>query len=299
MRVGPALGGAHAHPRLLRALVLCACAASLLLPAGLAHAEEPTRAEEPRPTRFRFEDTAYTLSGGELSIGLYDVQVGIIDEVTVGTYIAPWFVFPAFQAPIPTLFVKVRDWFHGPVALSLRATGIYVSATALAQGLGGGDDVNAAAIIVPIEAAVSLKADARLTQSFSLTWLITHAAGGGSSSASVAGAVTGTQTSFSALTEYKLTDWFSLTLQAKVLLSQSNVRARVSGEQGSTSIDADVGLAADYGHLVGCVVPGIAIRGSHLNFELGVGYGSWWLPIVALPLPVTTVVPVLNFYVRF
>jgi len=239
------------------------------------------------------------LSGGELSIGLYDVQFGIIDELTIGTYIGPWFVFPFFQAPIPTAFVKLRDWFHGPVALSLRATGIYISATALAEGLGQGDDVSAAVVILPLEAAVSLQPDSRLTQSFSLTWLVTQADGSRSSSTSVAGAVSGSQLSLSSLSEYKITDWFSVTLQARILLAQSNVRARVQAEQGSTSIDADIGLDADYGHLVACVIPGIALRGRHLNFELGVGYGSWWLPIVGLPLPSTGPVPVLNFYVRF
>jgi hypothetical protein len=260
--------------------------------------EAPPPAPQEEPRR-RFDDTAYTLSGGQLSIGLYDVQLGIIDEVTIGTYIEPWFVFPFFRAPIPTAFVKVRDWFHGPVALSLRATWIYISATALAEGLGRGDEVSAAVVILPLEAAVSLQAGSRLTQSFSLTWLISQADGSQSSSTSVAGAVSGSQLSLSALSEYKITDWFFLTLQARMLLAQSNVRARVKAEQGSTSIDADIGLDADYGHLVACVIPGIALRGHHLNFELGVGYGSWWLPIVGLPLPSTGPVPVLNFYVRF
>jgi len=288
--------------------MVCLCAAPSLLQPRLARAEEPGPAgsqEAPKTqkgkqlSRRRFEDTAYTLSGGEFSLGLYDLAIGIIDEVTVGTYIAPWFTFPFVDTPVPTAFVKVRDWFHGPVALSLRATGIYISATALAQGLGQGDDVTAAVWILPLEAAVSLEADSRLTQSFSLTWLITQADTSRSSSTSVAGAVTGSQLSLSSLSEYKLTDWFSVTLQARILLAQSNVRARVQAEQGSTAIDADIGLEADYGHVVACVIPGIALRGRHLNFELGLGYGSWWLPIVGLPLPRTGPVPVLNFYVRF
>jgi hypothetical protein len=268
-------------------------------PAPPASPAPPPAPKEEPPTRHRVEDTAYTLSGGEFSIGLYDLQFGIIDEVTIGTYIGPWFAFPFVQAPIPSAFVKVRDWFHGPVALSLRATGIYISATALAEGLGRGDEVSAAAIILPLEAAVSLEAGSRLNQSFSLTWLITQADGSRSSSTSVAGAVSGSQLSLSSLSEYKIADWFFLTLQARILLAQSNVRARVQAEQGRTSIDADIGLDADYGHLVACVIPGIALRGRHLNFELGVGYGSWWLPIVGLALPTTGPVPVLNFYVRF
>jgi hypothetical protein len=275
-----------------RAAYLLATVVAVLCVCGSAHADREWRS-------VRVKDTAYTLSAGEFSVGFFDLEAGLIDELTIGTYIAPWFVFPVLDAPIPTGFVKLRDWFHGPVAGSLRATFIYVSATALSAGLGEGSIIDADAIVVPLEAAASVQLGKRFTQSLALTYVLTHAGGSQASSTSIAGAATASQLSLSALSEFRLTRVFALTLLARVLVARSNLRARVQGTQGSTMIDADIGVSTDYGRLVACVVPGIALHGTHLNFELGLGYGSWWLPIVELPLPFQGPVPELNFYVKF
>jgi hypothetical protein len=283
----------HALERSLRHALLAGLVGCTLTVGSVA------RADTDQPRQRRFEDTAYTLSAGELSIGFFDLQVGTLSELTIGTYIAPWFLFPVLDTPIPTGFVKLRDWIHGPIALSFRATLIYVSATALRAGLGKGDEVNADAIILPLEAATSVDLGPRFTQSFALTYVLTEGSGSQSSSTSIAGAVSARQLTLSALSEYRITRTFSLTLHARVLVARSNLRARIQGSQGATKIDADVGLSTDYGHLVACIVPGIALHGSAVNFELGLGYGSWWLPIVNLPLPFIGPVPEANFYVRF
>lgn len=270
--------------------------AALLITLTLAR-PSTARADDAEP-RHRLKDTAYTLGAGEFSVGLFDLQVGLLDEVTIGTYIAPWLLFPVLDTPIPTAFIKIRDWFHGPVNLSLRATLLYIPPKAL-QTLGGEAKFDAAAINMPIEAAASFELGTRFVQSASLTYVLTQVGASQASTTSIAGALTASQLTLSAVTEYRLTRGFSLTLLARVLVARSNLRARVLATRGSTEIDADVGLSTNYGHVVACLVPGLALRGSHVNFEFGLGYGSWWLPIIELPSPFATPVPEVNFYVVF
>lgn len=256
----------------------------------------PTRRRPDPPRRLR--DTAFTLEGGDFSIGLFDLEVGILDELTIGTYVAPWLLFPVLDTPIPTAFIKVRDWFDLPVNFSLRAAMLYIPSAALSK-LGPEGEINAAAINLPIEVAASLELGPRFTQSAALTYVLTQVGANRASTTSIAGALTASQLTLSAMSELRLTRGFSITLLARVLIARSNLRARVLASQGSTEIDADVGLTTNYGHMVACIVPGLALRGSHINFEFGLGYGSWWLPIVDLPLPFAGVVPDMNFYVVF
>jgi hypothetical protein len=75
--------------------------------------------------------------------------------------------------------------------------------------------------------------------------------------------------------------------------------ANMTISAGGAGDGIDVGLTTNYGHMVACIVPGLALRGSHVNFEFGLGYGSWWLPIVELPLPFAGLVPDMNFNVVF
>ncbi|MEI9947567.1 MAG: hypothetical protein WDO74_00920 [Pseudomonadota bacterium] len=73
-------------------------------------------------------DTAYTLNPGELSLGIFEAEVGLAREVLVGTYVPTWFAFPFLREPIPTGFIKVRDPFRGRLAVSARLNFAYIDA---------------------------------------------------------------------------------------------------------------------------------------------------------------------------
>jgi hypothetical protein len=78
-------------------------------------------------------------------------------------------------------------------------------------------------------------------------------------------------------------------------------RARITAHfsEGSTTVDADLGARPRSQEFVACAIPGVAFSWEHVNLHLGLGYGTWWLPIVELPLTTPQIVPDLSFYVRF
>src|ERR1700754_4514856 len=104
-----------------------------------------------RPGHERTDFTAYTLRRNEFSVGLGNAAYGVIDQLEVGTYVLPWFAFPLLNAPVATGFVKLRDWFDGPLAVSLRATFIYLNATELSSELWKNARTQAGLLVVPLE----------------------------------------------------------------------------------------------------------------------------------------------------
>src|SRR5207237_500742 len=74
----------------------------------------------------------YTLRAGELSLGVVDWDVGITDEVTVGTHPVLWAVGPWSGKPVPNAKLKLRDWVHGPLAFSLMESFAYLNGSKLA-----------------------------------------------------------------------------------------------------------------------------------------------------------------------
>jgi len=41
--------------------------------------------------------------------------------------------------------------------------------------------------------------------------------------------------------------------------------------------------------------PGVAFSWEHVNPHLGLGYSTWWLPLVELPLTTPKIIPDLSF----
>jgi hypothetical protein len=119
------------------------------------------------------------------------------------------------------------------------------------------------------------------------------------SGATIRGAGALSHLTLSTLFEVRLTRVFALTLLARLLLYQSAAHVHARFNQGSTSVDADLGIKAQDRDFTACAIPGVAFSWSHVNLELGLGYGALWLPVVELPIP--GALPLLegNFYVRF
>ena len=272
---------------------LCSCA--LLAP---AHA----RADH-RQGNERIDFTAYVLRHKEIALGVGAAAYGLTDEITLGTYVLPWFAFPLLHAPIASGFVKLRDWFHGPVAAAVRGTIVYLPASAYSRVLSGGDSTRVGFVVIPLELSVSVRVCSRFSQSLQLGWV--HVAATGSRPRDdardlrIAGASAVTSVSLFSLSELRLSSLVAVTLRASLLLGHGDLLLRGQVERLGTRVDARLGATGVYDGLVANVIPGVALSWSNVSLHVGVGAGSNWLPFLGLPVHVVTIVPDLDVYVRF
>jgi hypothetical protein len=271
------------------------CAVVLFAP-RVGHAEHKSGQE-------RIDFTAYTLRGGEASVGIGTASYGVLDELTVGTYLAPWFAFPLVNAPIASGFVKLRDWYHGPISASLRAGFVHLPASSLSSALSPSAATRVGFFVLPLEVSVSARVHPSFSQSLQLNWV--HVAVSGSrpkeeaSDLRIGGASAVTSVSLSSLSEARLSAVVAITLRCNVLLGSGDLVVEGEAERDGTRVDARLGSTDLYGSLVANVIPGVAFSWSNVNLHLGVGVGSNWLPFVGLPIRGATLVPDADFYVRF
>lgn len=278
----------------MRALRLSLCALALLLPLR-AQADHRVGSE-------RIDFTAYTLAQNELSLGIGAAAYGVSDEITVGTYVPLWLAFPLLNAPVASGYLKLRDWFHGPLAASLRAAFAYLPASALSSALSNGAQTRVGFLVVPVELSLSMRVNDSFSQSLQLSWV--YVGLGGSRDADerrlrFGGASAVTSFSLHLLSELRLSRVVALTLRESVLLGAGDLTVSGEIEKNGTTVDAQLGATRLYQGLVANIIPGIAFSWSHVNLHLGVGFGSNWVPFLGLASHMITVVPDLDLYVRF
>jgi hypothetical protein len=247
----------------------------------------------------RVDYTAYTLRPWEVSLGVFKAEAGLPGGLMIGTYVPTWVVGPLLDTTIPTAFVKLRDPFEGPLTASIRAGVIYFDGASLASKLTENEGSKAGLLVAPFEAALSARYSPWVSQSLLLTYVYVSAQGAEASDTGIRGAAGVSNLSISTLLEVRLTRVVALTLLARILAHQGNAHVTAQFSRGSTTIDADLGARPRRQELVGCAVPGIAFSWEYINLHLGLGYGTWWLPVVELPLTTPQIIPDFDFYVRF
>jgi len=247
----------------------------------------------------RVDYTAYTLRPWELSLGPFKAKAGVPRELMVGTYVPTWAFGPLVGVAIPTGFVKLRDPWKAPVTGSARAGIVYFDGASLAAEATQNKGSKAGLLVLPFEAAVSARYQRYVSQSLLLTYVFVSAGGTEGSDSSIRGAAGVSNLSLSTLLEVRLTRVLALTLLARLLLHQGHAHLSAHFSQGSTTVDADLGARPRSQEFVACAIPGVAFSWEHVNLHLGLGYGTWWLPIVELPLTTPQIIPDLSFYVRF
>jgi hypothetical protein len=255
------------------------------------------------PGHERIDFTAYTLRHNELSIGLGSASFGVLDQVTIGTYVLPWFAFPVLRAPVASGWIKVRDWLSGPVTVALRGGLIYLDASELSEDLASGESGDVGFLAVPVELSASWRIRPTVSQSLQLNWVYARISGELPSETSLDvgldGASRATSFSASSLTEFRVTEVLALTLRGTVLLAFSDISLRADYERNGTEVAARLNARPEWPDIVANVIPGVHFSWSNVNLHLGVGVGTNWLPYVALPTQRVTVVPDADFYVRF
>jgi hypothetical protein len=244
----------------------------------------------------RTDFTAYTRPKGRLAVGPFKAELGVIDEVTVGTYVPPWFAFTVIGTPMPNLYLKARSWWSGPLTLAVRGGFLYVDGSGIADM--ANVDASGNATILRSELDLSLRLHPRIRLSLGYDYTHVVAVGGGSDVATaVEGAAmtdTGTVRLFS---QWQLTDVFGLTFLARYVAYQSPYATDVSTDSPGVSIEGDLTAAASSSRPRYALVPGIAFDWTHWEVYLGVGYGNFELPVVGLPT--NRAWPIVDFALAF
>ena len=246
----------------------------------------------------RIDRTAYTLDQRQVDIGVESIEAAPFDELTIGTYVPTWLLFPYLGTPVPTGFIKARTPFFGPVAASLRVNAIYLSGASLRSELAGANSANGSLWIVPAELAVSVNPAPHWSESIELMYVAVSGKGNADGNATIRGSAAATSFTLSSFTEFRLSSTFALTLLGRLLVHQDAAAVQGSASSEGTRVDFDLGVRRR-NPLVACIVPGLQLDADRLHVDLGLGYGSFWLPILELPLAAYGPVPETNLYMRF
>jgi hypothetical protein len=245
--------------------------------------------ERPNP---RTDYTAYTRPGGRVSVGPLKAEFGIIDEITVGTYVPPWFAFPVLGVPIPNGYLKARSWWSGPITLALRGGLLFIDGTAIAEL--ADEDASASVLESSGELDVSFRFSPRVTLSAGLDYNHLSALGDSTEEATtIEGASTADTWNSRLFFELGLTRVFSLTFLLRYLIYQSPVEADASTDGEVVSIDSNLSAESGAARKRFAGVAGFAFDWEHWELSLGIGYGVFPLP--ALGIPTSNAYPIVDF----
>jgi len=271
---------------LRQTLSLAACLVLLSWSAGAA----AQQLENPRT-----DYTAYTRPRGRAAVGFLKADLGVIDEIMVGTYPLPWLAFPLLKTTVPNLFVKARSPWSGPFTLALGGSAMYVNAKALAQ-LG---DTTASASAVSTTASLdsSYRSDERFSLSLGFDYAHLKAIGDDPGS-SVEGASTAHTYSTRLLGEWRLSRVFALSLLFRYLIYQSPISADGTSDSGAVKVTSDLSVESTIQKRF-TLVPGVSFEWEHWEFNAGVGYGVFYLPVLGLASAKAWPVVDLAFAYRF
>lgn len=269
--------------RSLRPLALSFAALIALLP-GAARADHT---EEERIV----DQTAYTLPKGRFQLGLFRQEWGPIDRLTVGTYALPWLLRFA------NAHLKWRIIGNDPVSIAASIGAFRFAPEALKKASG-----DAVLTIVPFDLVGSWRIDDRWTLSPGFVYTVVTLKGS-YDPAQLEGAAGVSNLQLVTTLEYRLSTVTAFVLHGRYLVFQ-NAQGRASSTlhpDRFTTVEVQAVASTDALDFPQAfsVVPSVVFSWKVVNLRLGLGYGNYSLPGINLVLPKKTLVPDLDFYVRF
>jgi hypothetical protein len=239
------------------------------------------------------DETAYTLPSGSVRVGVFKLQVGLFDFVTVGTYTLPWAVLAA------TGHGKLRLMQADPVALAVQAGFAYFDSSRLRVL----DDAAGSAIVTafPLEGLASY----RFNHVFTLSAGVVYTEVGVSGTLAIdafdgaaAGAADNLQLTSTA--ELRLSRVFALTVHGRWLVLQRVAGNALASYQPdaftSVVVHGDVGASSFGVRDAFSIVPSLHVSWGVFNLRLGLGYGNFNVPLLNFVLPDPSLIPEFDLY---
>ncbi|MEL6180782.1 MAG: hypothetical protein AAFS10_17605 [Myxococcota bacterium] len=265
------------------------CLVSTLVLMGISHPALAEHTEEEQIT----ENTAYTLRDGEIRLGLWKVEYGVLDRVDIGSYTFPWLL------RIASLTGKY-EWYRGEHLSISNKLSVFRWDLRQLQSAEIEDPVIFQ--IVPVEMAASYRFNESWT--LSVEGIYTNVSVEGSyNEDDLNGAAAVTNFQWTSTLEWRLSERFALLLHGRSLAFQATDAAASStimvdpyttvevvgdGETDALNVEgaSSVSLIAHWAW-------------STLNLRLGLGYGNWSLPLVNFVLPTRTPIVHLDLFWRW
>jgi hypothetical protein len=239
------------------------------------------------------DESAYTLRDKDFRVGIWKLQYGVIDQVTVGTYIWPWL----FR--VSNLHVKWRFWHDETWAFS-AFTGFYHFDTKHLDEVDE-DTGNATIDVVPFELAASYRFNERYTLSVAPVWT-TVALEGHLENEDLRGAGEGAVNNFqlTATFEWRLTRVTALLFHGRYLVAQT---AHAQGEvvlhpDEFTTVEVHAAGKTDALDFrrAGSLVISSVFSWEHFNLRAGLSFGNYNVPGVNFVIGEALVIPDFDMY---
>ncbi len=233
-------------------------------------------------------DTAYTLPDGEFLLGLWKVEYGLLDSVTVGTYHFPWFI------KLYNGHVKWRVWQGERWAFGTELGLLHLDFGNLIGALEASDS-SASLLIVPWEGLASWRMNESWTFSGGFFANLIRVSGD-TSDGELNGAAATSNLQLTGTAEWRWSDVTALVLHGRWLVKQtasasSDLTVQVDDYTtvevvGTANTDAlDFRAASLTGSFVW--------SWDTFNLRAGLGYGHWSFPLVGFVSPAP--MPILDF----
>jgi hypothetical protein len=270
------------------------CSKRLALPVAAATIAlaTPARAYHEGDERI-VDQTAHTLRARETRIGLWAVELAPLAFATVGTDTAPWAASFLVHSVVANGHAKVRLLATSPLSISVTAAAYHADLDSAPVVATGGS-----LLVVPVSLFVSSDLSRRLSVHLGATYAYADLDGDlDLRIARAQVAVSASALQVHAMGEYRVSRLVALTLQVHAQAYATPPALRMS-TTGAEKVDF-VGTVQGVDRTAVAAVGSVVLSGRHVNFRIGGGYGAIFLSSMGIMIPVTTVLPELDAYVRF
>ncbi len=276
------------HAALLVALLVVGAALVTPAPAAAYHT----------PTERVTDESAYTLNRRELRIGLWKIEYGLLDSLTVGTYPLIWLF------KVANLSAKYEYAFSPRWSVAARLSLARLDLQRLNE-----ESPPAALYTIPFELwgshrlgdSVSLSAGAIFSKVGVSGATEGEAQDGVDNSLEGAAAVTNLQ--LAGTLEWRLTRVTALQLHGRWLAYQDTTASSTITLHPDEYTTVEVVAAAESDAVdvanAFSVVPSFVFSWQTFRLRLGLGYGNFNVPVINFVVPVRSVIPELDLYWRW
>ena len=260
--------------------------------------QAPVLARAYHDTSPAIEYSAQTLHAREIRLSLTRVEIGVIDEIHLGTYTLPWLL------RVKNAHGRYKFYDKDELAFSADLGIFWLSLSDLEAFDDGGGSKDATLVIVPLQlnGTWKLKSSDRLSLGLSYTPIFLSGVGAVGENVDIRGVGATETVALHPSYELRASRTWAMVLDAHVLVLQ---RAQIDGAESirlnertratlyqSAEADLKTGKQAN-------LTLSALWSWEVFNLRLGLGYGHYNVPAAHLFFPTPFVMPEFDFYARF